>query len=228
MKAPEEHERALVLALGSDAHPADAFEALLAHPDVRAWNFPAPWAFERTGLDLLEVRPSLGSIRREDLRGVLGALVQLATPEALASLARREWRAVPEPVRQFHLQRPMASVMASILKVAPRSADLEPPPSFAQTQVYLARFEMEYRLDRSPDEPREPAAPPEEGSLVFYPFDPSNRVVREDLDLGEGPGPVLEAFAYAPGRARHRRVLEEVATSRGWRVADTTDMDPRP
>lgn len=221
MKAPDDHERALVLALKPDAHPAEAFEALLEHPDVRAWQLPAPWAFEPSGLDLLEARPRLGGIERATLREALDGLLALATPEALDGLTEREWHAVPEPVRQFYLKRSAGTVVASILRLAPKSAAETPPAAFRQVQVFFARFEMEYRLDRRDDEPRAMHAPPEEGSLILYPFDVENGAMRQALGLPEQGGAVLEAFAYEGGRERHRRVFEDVAASRGWEVFDS-------
>lgn len=220
MKAPDEHERALVLVLRRGDHPADAFEALLAHPDVRAFDLPAPWDFEPAGLDLLAARPRLGAIERATLRPALDGLLALATPEALEALTAREWARVPEPVRQFYLQRSAGRVLASILRLAPKSQALPAPAPFRQVQIFFARFEVEYRLDRVPGEPHDPHAPPEEGSLILYPFDVANAQARRELGLPEEGGPVLEAYAYAPGRARHRRVFEEIATGRGWEVRD--------
>ena len=48
-------EQALLLVLKDRDAPADAFLALLDHPDVRTHRFPAPWAFERASyLKLLQ------------------------------------------------------------------------------------------------------------------------------------------------------------------------------
>lgn len=221
MRSPDDHERALLLVLRPGTHPAEAFEALLDHPDVRAFHFPAPWAFEGAGLDLLAARPRLGTLSRETLRPALDGLLALATPELLDATTARAWADVPEAVRQFYLQRPATSVALSVLRLAPKSIALAPPDAFRQVQVYFARFELEYRLDRVSQEPADLREPPEEGSLILYPYDVSNRPARRELGLPEEGGPVLEAFAYAPGRERHRAVFEDLAAARGWQVVDT-------
>ena len=83
MKALEDHERALLLVLKDGSHPAEAFEALLEHPDVRAWRFPPPWVLDHAGIDLIAARPGLGTIDRDTLRGALDALIALADEAAL-------------------------------------------------------------------------------------------------------------------------------------------------
>lgn len=221
MKGLEDHERALLLVLKDGAHPAEAFEALLAHPEVRAWQLPPLWTWDHAGLDVIAARPQLGSIRADNLRDALDALLALADEPALERLSVSLWRQVDEQVRQFYLQRPLVGVLASMVKLGPSSRDVPPSDGFKQAQVFLNRFEMEYRLDRPAGEPAQPTAPQEEGSLVLYPFDVRDRYARREVGLGEGTGPVLEVFAYASGRDRHRRVFEEIAAARGWRVVDT-------
>ncbi|MFV1958787.1 MAG: hypothetical protein ACC662_05170 [Planctomycetota bacterium] len=221
MKPLEDHERALLLVTRDGARPAAAFEALLEHRDVVAHQFPAPWDFERAGVDLLAAMPGLDVIRRENLDDVLERLVALHTPRLLEALCRETWRAVDERVRSFHLQRSILATFAGILRVGPRTADLDPPPPFVEDQVFIHGFKMNYRLRRKRGEERLLHAPEEEGSLVLYPFDPPNRVGRREAGLEEeGRGPVHELFAYQSGRDRHRRVLEDVARRKGWTVAE--------
>jgi len=217
---PFEHERALLLVLRERDAPADAFLALLDHPDVRLHQWPAPWTFERAGIDLAAAVPDLETITRERLPQVLEVLTRLHTKEALDTIVANAWRSAGEPVRAFFLKRPVLATFASTVRLAPRSVELPPPPDFVTGQIFMHRFEMEYRL-RPGDEPQDPAAPPEEGSLVYYPFDPADAAARREAGLPEGRAPILEAFAYAAGRARHRRVLEDVAHGRGWKVVDT-------
>lgn len=221
---PFEHERALLLVLRERDAPADAFLALLDHPDVRMHHWPAPWAFERAGVDLAAALPDLETITRERLPAILEVLTRLHTKQALDAVVADAWRTADERVRAFFLRRPALTVFASTMRMAPKSWELPPPPEFVAGQVFLHRFEMEYRLSRG-DEPADPAAPPEEGSLVLYPFDPANAAARREAGLPEGSAPVLEAFAYAAGRERHRRVLEDVAHGRGWQVVDTAAGD---
>ncbi len=220
MNAAPDHERALFLLLRDGESPALAFEALLDHPDVQAYAFPAPWSWERAGVDLVAALPDFGSFERANLARGLDTLLRLHTPEALAELTQRAWREVEEPVRAFYLKRAALETMASILKLGPKSIDLSPPSEFREAQVILNPFEMQYRL-RTQGEVVDPQAPAVEGSLVVYPFDAANAVARREGELGEGGAPVLEAFAYAEARARHRAVLEDVAHGRGWQVVDT-------
>lgn len=219
MNPVPDHEHALFLLLRDGESPALAFEALLDHPDVRAYAFPPPWTWERAGVDLLAAVPDFGSFERANLARGLDALLRLHTAEALTALTGRAWGEVEEPVRAFYLKRPTLETMAAILKMGPKSTDVAPPSEFREAQVILNPFEMQYRL-RMPGETVDPQAPAQEGSLVVYPFDVANAVARREGKLGEGSAPVLEAFAYAEARARHRAVLEDVAHGRGWRVVD--------
>jgi len=222
MNQPFDHERAILLVLRDRDDPADAFLALLDHPEVRMHQWPAPWAFESAGIDLPAALPDLEIITRERLPQVLQVLLRLHTPEALDALVRRLWRAVDERVRAFFLKRPAFTTFASTVGMATKSRDVDPPAAFVAGQVTIHRFEMEYRLSPESGEP-DPVAPPEEGSLVLYPFDPANAAARTEADLPAGDATVLEAFAYGEGRARHRRVLEDIAHARGWQVIDTAD-----
>ena len=222
MNQPFDHERALLLVLREGDAPAAAFLALLDHPDVRMYQLPAPWAFERAGIDLPAALPDLETITRERLPQVLEVLLRLHTSEVLGALVRDVWRAVDERVRAFFLKRPVFATFASTVGMAPKSAEIEPPEEFVAGQVIVNRFEMEYRL-QSGDEETDPVAPPEEGSLVLYPFDPVNAAARREADLPAGSAPILEVFAYEAGRERHRRVLEDIAHARGWQVIDTAE-----
>lgn len=222
MDQPFEHERPLLLVLKERDAPADAFLALLDHPDVRLHQWPPPWAFERAGVDLPAALPDLETITRERLPQVLEVLLRLHTREGLDALVTRTWRDVDERVRAWFLRRPVLQTFASTVGLAPKAKDLTPPEEFVTGQIVIHRFELEYRLVPG-DEPSDPTAPAEEGSLVLYPFDPANAAARKEAKLPDGSGAVLEAFAYAPGRARHRRVLEDVAHARGWQVLDTAE-----
>lgn len=223
MKAVYDHERALLLVCREGDAPSAAFEALLEHPDVAAWVMPAPWAFELAGVDLLSAMPGLGTITRDRLPEVLEVLVRLHTRERLEAHCQAIWRATSEQVRAYFQQRSFGATLAGIFRVGPKTIDLPPPPNFVQEQIYTQRFELQYRLHSSGErtELAELAAPPEEGSLVLYPFDVANEGARAEAGLGEGTGPVLEAFAYTSGRERHRRVLEEIAHGRGWQVHES-------
>lgn len=217
-----DHERALLLVLGEGDRPADAFLALLDHPDVVAYALPAPWAFERAGVDLLEAMPDLETLTRENLPEALDTLVRLHDAPTLEAVVRKTWLEAEEQVRAFFLQRSVLSTFAGIFRFGPRTREVPPPPVFVEEQIYIHKCELVYRIRRGP-EPRPIVAPPEEGSLVFYPFDVANAAVRRDVGLGEGNAPVLEAYAFAPARDQHRRILEEVAAGKGWRVVDPDD-----
>jgi hypothetical protein len=216
---PHSHEAPILLVLGRGDGPAEAFRALLAHPDVAAFALPAVWALEAAGADLTEAIPGVRHASPENLDEVLDALVRILDAGALDRLVQRTWREVDERVRAFYLERGALEVMASALRVARPSRDLPPPESFRDDRVHEHAFAMEYRLRRLSG-PRDPGAPAEEGSLVFYPFDPADLEGRREAGLEEGPEATLEVFAYAAGRARHRAVLEDVAARRGWRVVD--------
>ena len=222
MDQPFDHERALLLVLKERDAPADAFLALLEHPDVRMHSWPAPWTFEKAGVDLPGALPDLETIDRERLPQVLEVLLRLHTPEVLDTLVTNVWRSVDERVRAFFLRRPVFATFASTVGMAPKSRDVAPPEEFVAGQVIVHRFEMEYRLGVE-GEASDPVAPAEEGSLVLYPFDPANAAARKEADLPDGEAPVLEAFAYGAGRTRHRRVLEDIAHARGWQVIDTAE-----
>lgn len=222
MEPPFDHERPLLLVLKDRDGPADAFLALLAHPEVRMHRWPAPWAFERAGVDLPAALPDLETIDAERLPQVLEVLLRLHTPEALDALVTRTWRETDERVRSFFLKRPVFTTFASTVGMAPKSRDVPPPEEFVTGQIVIHRFELEYRLSPG-EEPSNLVAPAEEGSLVLYPFDPANAAARREAKLPEGTAPILEAFAYGTGRARHRQVLEDVAHARGWQVIDTAE-----
>jgi hypothetical protein len=221
---PFDHEKAILLQLRENDAPADAFLALLEHPEVHAHQWPAPWAFEAAGIDLVGAMPDLETITRERLPQVLEVLVRLHTHEALDALALRVWKMTDERVRAFFLRRSALTIFASTFRLAPKSIDLPPPKEFVAGQILIHRFELQYRLLREEDQEPNPVAPPEEGSLVLYPFDPANRSAREEVGLPEGHGAILEGFAYGAARDRHVRVLEDVAHARGWNVTDTAKI----
>lgn len=222
MKPVYDHEKALLLVLKDRDHPAEAFEALLAHPDVTAYHLPPPWASELGGVDLLAAMPDLETVTLERLEPILDVLIRLHSRERLEALCAELWRETSEQVRSFFLSRSLGATLAGIFRLGPKTKDLPPPADFVQGQIYTHKFEMQYRLHRGEGEPSV-VAPAEEGSLVLYPFDVANAGARKETGLQEGTGPILEAFAYQAGRQRHERVLRDVAAKRGWQVLDSPD-----
>jgi hypothetical protein len=214
-----DHERPLLLVLREGEHAADGIEAVLVHPEVASYDMPPLWALERAGVDLVESLPRVATIERSNLRQVLDALLALCDEAALDRLARNSWVSVDERVRAFYLERGALRTFASIFKMAPPTVEEAPPRSFVEDRIHEHAFVVEYRLLREAGE-RDLRAPSEEGSLVLYPFDPANGEARREADLEPGVGVILEAFAYAGARERHRKMLEEVAHQRGWRVID--------
>ena len=219
-----DHEKPILLVLKEGEPAGHAFLALLDHPDVATHQFPPPWYAEKAGVDLPEAMPDLETITCDRLTAVLDTLIRLHTKEDLDRIVNEMWREVDEQVRAFFLKRPVLTTFASILRMAPKTKDMPPADEFVEGQIFMHRFEMEYRLHRAWEKPN-PVAPEEEGSLVLYPFDPQNAAARRDGNLDEGPAIVLEMFAYGPARDRHRKVLEEVAKKGGWRVIDTATIE---
>jgi hypothetical protein len=218
MADPFGHERPVLLVLKEGESPAEGFRAFVGHPEVVAWSWPSLWSLEAAGADLAGALHDVREVALANLDRVLAALVARCDRAALERLVAETWAQADERVRAFFLRRGAIQVMASAFRLAPRSAEFPPPPAFVADRVHEHAFTMEYRLRREAGA-REAVAPPEEGTLAFYPFDPADAAGRREAALDGGAAPVLELFAYDAGRARHRRVLEDVAARRGWRVA---------
>jgi hypothetical protein len=218
MTAPS-HESPLLLVLDGGATAADGIRAVLAHKDVDCWSLPPPWVLERAGIDLPSALPGLGQLSLDNLDGVLEALLARCHADHLDALVAHLWREADERVRTWYLERGALETLASIVRLKPRASELDPPPAFVQDRIHEHAFVVEYRLvDAGALDT--PTAPPGEGSLVLYPFDPPNAAARVETGLAAGSEVILEAFAYESGRERHRVVLEAVAEARGWNVLD--------
>jgi hypothetical protein len=215
------HERPLFVVLPSPDAVGEALVAFLSSDEVRAFALPALWDLAQGGLDPLRALPGVRRLDLDNLPRVVSWLLEHATPAALARHAEATWAEVPDRVREYFLKRSVLATLGGIFRVGKPASSFPPPPSFVADRVHEARFEVAYRLERLPGAASPPAAPPEEASLVLYPFDPRNAEGRAEAGLEpNGPEAVLEAFAYEAGRARHRAFLESVAGPRGWRVAD--------
>jgi hypothetical protein len=220
MADPLPHERPdhIVLPLGAGvAELAAALAHATRHADVRSYALPAPWFLERAGVDLAAALPHVRTLAPDTLGAVLETLARLCTPAALSALAERVWREADERVRQHFLQQGAVSVLKGIFRLGPRSVQLAPPAEFVKERVYEHRLELVYRL--APQGPRaDLPAPPEEGSLIVYPFDLAGALGAAELGLAAAHGPVIECFAYGWQHARHREFWERLAADVGGRV----------
>jgi hypothetical protein len=213
------HERPILVVLRPGERAGEALRRFLSHPAVRRHWMPPTWALEPMGIDLADALPDVPSVTLETLPAFVDAATRLATPEALDAYVARLWRRVDEQVRAFYLRRGLRGTFAAMLRVAPKTIDVEPPPKFRDDRIQEASLEFQYRIEPAPGD-RNVLAPAEEASLVYYPFDPSNRIGRREAGLDEGDETVLEVFAYDDARTRQRSVLEDMARSTGWRVVD--------
>jgi hypothetical protein len=218
---PEDsHERPLLLVLPSKAAIGDAFVALLSHEEVRAYALPALWSLRFGRVDALASLPDVAHLDLENLPGVVAWMLSAATPAARESLIATAWDEAHERVREFYLRRSTLAILATIFKIGKSTRGIPPPALFASDQVHEARFEAVYRLYPLPGAKSDREVPAEEGSIVFYPFDPEDSDAhREVADLREQDA-VVEVFAYDAGRERHRAWVSSVAAARGWRVVD--------
>ena len=219
MNATPSHEEPLYVVLPVGMRAADALGRFLDDARVRHYQFPPIWAFERSGLDLPSAMPDVPCVTRDNLEDFLRDLTLLCDGAALDRLVTRTWLSVDEAVRDHYLQRSTLQTFAAIFRVGPRSNEQAPPPAFRADRIHDHGFEVQYRLapDRGPSTPR---APREEGSLIYYPFDPANASGRAEAGLDEGDAVVLEAFAYEEGREQHRDVLEAMGRDIGWELVD--------
>jgi hypothetical protein len=213
------HEQPILLVLPERTTAAEGVLEFLDHPDVLHHAFPPLWFLDAAGVDLPGALPDVEGVTRESLPRVLAEATRLATPEALREHGLRVWRAADEAVRQHYLRRGVLRTFATIFRLAPHSREAEPPPEFWADRTHEHRFEVQYRLARQP-QPSEAPAPGEEGSIVYYPFDPSNGSARLEAGLPAGRGPILEVFAYAWQRERHVSLCASVARSPGWKSLD--------
>ena len=220
MPAPS-HERPLLLLLPHSAAIGDAFRTILSHDEVRAYALPAVWDLSWGPVDLMTLLPRIERLDLGNVDEAIAALVRASTPAALSALSATVWAAVPESVRGFFLKRSVMGTFAALLKISRPSSSQSPPAAFVADRVHEARFEAVYRLHVLPGASSLPVAPPEEASVVVYPFDPRNAEGRAEARLpADGREVLVEVFAYDAGRDRHRAFLEMVASARGWRIVD--------
>ena len=123
-------------------------------------------------------------------------------------------------VRPFIPNRPAA--LASLLKIGRNTKAEPPPPSFVRDRIAENGFEVQYRFPPDGDD-FDWTAPPHEGTLTVYPFDPAGAATREEAGVPAGSGTVIEIFAYNDGRERHRVHWQRVADARGWTLYDPND-----
>lgn len=213
------HEIPIYVELPVGADTGAEIVRFLDDPRVRHYALPPMWQFERVGFDMGSAMPEVASLTRENLPRFLEDLTLLCDAQALDRFVHRLWHDVEESVRDHYLQRGTLETMASIFKMGPKSTQLAPPPQFRIDRIHDNGFEVQYRL--APDAAvSEAGETPEEGSLMYYPFDPANAAGRSEGGVGEGSGAVIEAFAYDVARDQHRDLLTSVGAGAGWRVVD--------
>ena len=223
---PWSHETPILLILPPEARVEAELPRLLAAPGIRHLAFPPLWALDRTGVDLPAALPDCRTLTLETLEDALGTLIRLCDATALDGLVRRMWQQVDERVRQHYLDLGVGAAMASLLKVGVNTRAKEPPPSFIRDRIAENGFEIQYRLaaeagDATDDEATfDWTAPPHEGTLTVYPFDPAGSATRSEMGVEAGSGTVLEIFAYHDGRGRHRDYWQGVAAAEGWTLFD--------
>jgi len=220
-------ERPLLLLLPGPDDLAPAMRALLSHDQVRAFALPAVWDLVWGQVDAFQ---ALRDVPRLDL-GTLDALVaylrRAGTKEALDAHVAMVWGLVSERVREWYLRRGALSVLGSIFKVSRPGRSFDPPAAFVRDRVLEARFEAAYRLHTVPGATRHSDAPPEEASVVIYPFDLADKGGRAEAGPAAGKaGAALEIFAYESGRERHRQLLEAVAAEHGYVALDPSAESP--
>lgn len=216
------HEVPLYLVLRPDVRAGAAIGQFLDDPRVRHHLFPPIWRMDAAGVDVPAAMPDVAVVARDNVDAFLEDLRRLCDASALDRLVERMWHAVGESVRDHYLGRGTLETFAAIFKVGTKSVDRTPPPRFRADRVHEFNFEIQYRLAVE-DETGSALAPGQEGSLVFYPFDPANAAGRVEGGLDEGPGVVLEAFVYDHARERHTALLQSVADQVGWQVIDPLD-----
>lgn len=219
---PWSHEQPLLLVLPADAIVEAALPELLAEPAIRHVALPPLWSLDKAGVDLPAALPSCKAATLETLEDVLGTLIRLCDAALLGELVQRTWLAAEERVRQHYLQMGVGQTMATIFKVGPKTRDREPPPEFVRDRIIENGYEIQYRLAPEGDVP-DWRAPPHEGTLTVYPFDPAAAASRREAGVEPGSGAVLEIFAYEAGRDRQRDYWQGVAHARGWQLAESRD-----
>ena len=223
-------ERPLLLLLPGPEALAPALRAILSHEQVRAFALPAVWDLQWGGLNAYQALPDVPRLELGTLDALVAYLRESATPEVLEAHVTKMWGLVSERVREWYLKRGALSVLGSIFKLTRPGRSFDPPAAFVRDRVLEARFEAAYRLHTVPGATRHVDAPPEEASVVLYPFDLTDELGRAEAGsavqgLGaKASGAALEIFAYEAGRERHRQLLEVVAAEHGWRAIDPSAM----
>lgn len=215
MPGPLPHERPAWLLLPPGDDVGAALAHALGHAEVRVHALPPLWFLDAARVDLPARLPGVGTLSRESLPAVVRACAEACTPAALQDLAARAWREAEEPVRQHFLQAGTLATFAAIFGLKRKSRDLPPPPSFVREQVFTYRLECQYRLAPEPT-PGPTPAPPEEGSLIVYPFDLCGHHARADGDRAVGG--LVECFAYAWQHERHEAFWRRLASELGARL----------
>lgn len=215
MASPLPHERPAWLLLPPGADVGAALVRALGHADVRVHALPPLWFLDAAQVDLPARLPGVAALTRETLPRVVQACAAACTPEALQALAGRAWREAEEPVRQHFLRAGTLATFAAIFGLKRKSRDVPPPPAFVGEQVFTYRLECQYRLAPEPTSAPTPA-PPEEGSLIVYPFDLAGHHAR--ADGGQPVGGLIECFAYAWQHERHEAFWQRLAGDLGARL----------
>ncbi len=219
---PWSHEQPLLLVLPADVAVEAALPELLTAPEILHLALPPLWALDKAGVDLPAALPDCKGATLDTLEDVLGTLLRLCDDALLRQLVQRTWLTAEERVRQHYLQLGVGQTMAMIFKAGPKTRDREPPAEFIRDRIIENGYEIQYRLAPEGDVP-DWRAPPHEGTLTIYPFDPAAAASRKEAGVGPGSGAVLEIFAYEAGRDRHRDYWRRVASARGWQLAEARD-----
>ena len=178
MTAGPTHEDPLLVLLPPGTDPGAEIRAFLEHPLVGHFVLPPMWALDRADVDLPDALPQVPTVTADNLSEVLDTLTRICDEAALDRLVQATWRRVDEMVRDFYLKRSTLQTFAAIFKLSAKSIDREPPAQFRTDRIHDHGFETQYRLADRGDLEGSFLAPPEEGSLVYYPFDPENAGAR--------------------------------------------------
>lgn len=213
------HEEPLLIVLPAGASAGEELAAFAQSPDVASYHLPAPWSFEAIGLSAETWLGGARTCSLEALPAQLARLTACCDNDLRTRMIERGWQTAPESVRDYYLERGALKTFAAIFKMAPSTRSEAPPETFRRELALQHGFTMEYRLPAAGGDAHRDA-PAEEASLVYYPFDPRGEG-RDEIEATSG-GVVLEAFAYAEGRERHREALDRFGAARGWRVVEPT------